>query len=120
MSGSGSALHGTVLGEDVADPVEVFLLTAVLGQHQQIFAGSLCLVKSAQTLVSGTGYGSCIPDLAEGIELEQAGTGRFLCNIALYSIGPCFYHQSHPQLGIVFALSPTLHSFWSYFSTDLQ
>ena len=27
---------------------------------------------------------------------------RFLCNIALYSIGPCFYHQSHPQLGIVF------------------
>ena len=26
---------------------------------------------------------------------------RFLCNIALYSIGPCFYHQSHPQLGIV-------------------
>ena len=20
---------------------------------------------------------------------------RFLCNIALYSIGPCFYHQSH-------------------------
>ena len=21
---------------------------------------------------------------------------RFLCNIALYSIGPCFYHQSHP------------------------
>ena len=26
---------------------------------------------------------------------------RFLCNIALYSIRPCFYHQSHPQLGIV-------------------
>ena len=45
---------------------------------------------------------------------------RFLCNIALYSIGPCFYHQSHPQLGIVFALAPSLHSFWSYFSTDLQ
>ena len=22
---------------------------------------------------------------------------RFLCNIALYSIGPCFYHQSHPH-----------------------
>ena len=37
-----------------------------------------------------------------------------------YSIGPCFYHQSHPQLGIVFALAPSLHSFWSYFSTDLQ
>ena len=23
-------------------------------------------------------------------------------NIALYSIRPCFYHQSHPQLGVVF------------------
>ena len=45
---------------------------------------------------------------------------RFLCNIALYSIRPCFYNQSHPQLGIVFALAPSLHSFWSYFSTDLQ
>ena len=41
---------------------------------------------------------------------------RFLCNIALYSIRPCFCHQSHPQLGIVFALAPSLHSFWSYFS----
>ena len=47
-------------------------------------------------------------------------TFQFLCNIALYSIGPCFYHQSHPQLGVVFALAPRLHSFWSYFSTDLQ
>ena len=27
---------------------------------------------------------------------------RFLSNITLYSIGPCFYHQSHPQLGIIF------------------
>jgi len=42
------------------------------------------------------------------------------CNIAFYSIGPCFYHQSHPQLGIVFALPSSLHSFLSYFSTDLQ
>ena len=33
---------------------------------------------------------------------------RFLCNIALYNIRPCFYHQSHPHLGIVFAL---LHPF---------
>ena len=32
---------------------------------------------------------------------------RFFCNTALYSIGPCFYHQSHPQLGIVFALAPS-------------
>ena len=31
-----------------------------------------------------------------------------------YSIGPCFYHQSHPQLGIVFALAQYLHSFWSF------
>ena len=39
---------------------------------------------------------------------------------SLYSIGPCFYHQSHPQLGVVFALTLSLHYFWSYFSTDLQ
>ena len=45
---------------------------------------------------------------------------RFLCIIPLYSNGPCFYHRSHPQLGIVFALAPCLHSFCSYFSTDLQ
>ena len=45
---------------------------------------------------------------------------RFPCNIVLYSIRLCFYHQSHPQLGIVFTLAPSLHSFWSYFSTDLQ
>ena len=31
-----------------------------------------------------------------------------------------FTHQSHPQLGVVFALAPSLHSFWSYFSTDLK
>ena len=37
-----------------------------------------------------------------------------------YSIAVCFYHQSHPQLGVVFALAPSLYSFWSYFSTDLQ
>ena len=29
-------------------------------------------------------------------------TFQFLWNIALYSIRPCFYHQSHPQLGIVY------------------
>ena len=43
---------------------------------------------------------------------------RFLCNVTLYRIWPCFYHQSHPQLGMVFPLAPSLHSFWSYFSTD--
>ena len=47
-------------------------------------------------------------------------TSRFLCNIALYSIEPCFYRQSHPQLSVVFALAPSLHSFWSYRPTDLQ
>ena len=26
-----------------------------------------------------------------------------------------FYLQSHPQLGIVFTLAPSLHFFWSYF-----
>ena len=31
-------------------------------------------------------------------------------SIFRYSIGPCFYHQSHPQLGIVFALASSLHS----------
>ena len=38
----------------------------------------------------------------------------------LYSIRLYFHHQSHPQLGVVFTLAPSLHSFWSYFSTDLQ
>ena len=37
-----------------------------------------------------------------------------------HSIGSCFYNQSHPQLGVVFVLAPSLHSFWSYFSIDLQ
>ena len=50
-----------------------------------------------------------------GLEEAQAGI-----KTVLYSIRPCFYHQSHPQLGIVFALAPSLHSFWTYFSTDLQ
>ena len=30
---------------------------------------------------------------------------RFLCNIVLCSIGPCFHHQLHPQLGVAFALA---------------
>ena len=44
---------------------------------------------------------------------------RFLFSLALYSIALYFHHQSHPQLGVVFALAPSLHSFWSFFSTDL-
>ena len=31
-----------------------------------------------------------------------------------YSIGCCFYHWSYPQLGVAFALAPSLHSIWSY------
>ena len=34
---------------------------------------------------------------------------RFLCNIALYSVGLYFHHLSHPQVGVVFALAPSLH-----------
>ena len=45
---------------------------------------------------------------------------RFLCNISLYRIELYFHHQSHPQLGVVFTLIPSLHSFWSHFSTFLQ
>ena len=49
-----------------------------------------------------------------GMNVRNAWHSRFLCNIGLYSIRPCFYHQSHPQLGTVFALAPSLHFFWSY------
>ena len=45
---------------------------------------------------------------------------RFLCNIVLYSNRLYFHHQSHPQLGTVFALASSLHFLWSYFSTLLQ
>ena len=38
----------------------------------------------------------------------------------IYSIEIYFHPQSPPQLGVVFALAPPLHSFWSYFSIDLQ
>ena len=41
------------------------------------------------------------------------------CNIALYNTGPCFHHQSHPQLVVVSALASSLHSVSSFFSTDL-
>ena len=40
--------------------------------------------------------------------------GFYAFQVPLYSIGPCFYHQSHPQLGFVFALAPSLHSFWLF------
>ena len=37
-----------------------------------------------------------------------------------YSIGLYLHHHSHPQLGVIFTLAPSLQSFWSYFSTLLQ
>ena len=40
-------------------------------------------------------------------------TFMFLCNIVLYSIRLYFHRQS--QLGVVFALTLSLPSFWSYF-----
>ena len=36
-----------------------------------------------------------------------------------YSVGPYIHHQSYPQLGVVFALTASLHSFWSYFSSSI-
>ena len=58
------------------------------------------------------------------ISLQSKGLSRVFSNTTVqrhqFFIGPCFYHQSHPQPGVVFALAPSLHSFWSYFSTDLQ
>ena len=37
-----------------------------------------------------------------------------------YSIRLYFHNQSHPQLGVVFTLAPSLYSFWCYFSTLFQ
>ena len=55
------------------------------------------------------------------LRLHPSTAFRTLINlIVLYSIRLHFHHQSHPQLGIVFALAPSLCSFWSYFSTLLQ
>ena len=31
-----------------------------------------------------------------------------------YSTRLCFYHQSYPQLGVVFALASSFNSIWSY------
>ena len=54
----------------------------------------------------GTLVGCPLWDRTES-DMTEA-TAAAACNIALYSIGPCFYHQSHPQLGIVFALALSL------------
>ena len=47
--------------------------------------------------------------------MDQVLHSRFLCNIALESIRLYFHHQSHLQLGIVFALVPSLHFFLELF-----
>ena len=40
-----------------------------------------------------------------------ASHSRFLCNIVLYNIEPCFHHQSHSQLRVVFVwLHPFIFS----------
>ena len=40
--------------------------------------------------------------------------------VLFFSIRFYFHHSSHPQLGTVLALAPSLHSFQSYFSTLVQ
>ena len=49
-------------------------------------------------------------DTTEWLNWTELNWTRFLCNIDLYSIGLYIHHQSHPQLGTVFALTPSLHS----------
>ena len=39
--------------------------------------------------------------------------GPDIPRIAHESIGLDFHHQLHPRPGVVFALAPSLHSFWS-------
>ena len=49
------------------------------------------------------------------ISLQSKGLSRVFSNTTVqkhqFFIGPCFYHQSHPQLGVVFALVSSPHSF---------
>ena len=96
-------------------------------KNDRILKGELPGMVGAQYATGDQWRNNCRKNEGLGPKQKQypvVGTtgdrSKFLCNSALYSIGPCFYHQSHPQLGIVFALAPSLHSFWSYFSTDLQ
>ena len=98
--------------------------------HEATQDGQVMVERSDRMWSTGEGNGkplqySCLENPMNSMKrqndrIPKEELSRFLCNIALYSIGPCFSHQSHPQLGIVFALDPYLHSFWSYFSTDLQ
>ena len=70
-------------------------------------------------VVNGTGEGSKVRCCKEKYCIGTWNV-RSMNQGKLEVVRPCFYHQSHPQLGIVFVLAPSLHSFWSYFSTDLQ
>ena len=40
------------------------------------------------------------------------------CSLQCWSIGAYLHHQPHPQLGTVFTFALSVHSFWSYFSTQ--
>ena len=76
-----------------------------------LYFNKTLLHKSSErsSLVSGPGLNSSpLGAKNPGVFAWFNNNLSFLCNIALYSIGPCFYHQSHPQLGILFALAPSL------------
>ena len=49
-------------------------------------------------------------DTTEWLIWTELNWARFLCSIDLYSTGLYVHHQSHPQLGTVFALAPSFHS----------
>ena len=53
-----------------------------------------------------------------GLPCDTAGK-ESACNVGDLGSIPGFHHQSYPQMGVVFALAPSLHSFWSYFFTNL-
>ena len=64
---------------------------------------------SAQAKANGMNYSTFMHGLKKaGINLNR----KMLAEIAV--------SDTHLQLGIVFALAPSLHYFWIYFSTDLQ
>ena len=83
--------------------------------------GRGCLLWPVHSLGKSLLVFACIP--RPNLPVTQCFLTSYFCIPVAYNekdIGPCFHHQSHPQLGHVFALSPSVHSFWSYFSTDLQ
>ena len=58
-------------------------------------------------------FGGDPDEIAEAAAVcDEALLEQYLETGDLYSIGPCFHHQSHPQLGVAFALS--LSSFFPH------